>query len=162
MDERRTLAWHETLEIHELVAFQANGLIKLKKMIREVTDSRLKQLYSFSIQAIEQNLKELLAFFPQAPIYNRDDEEEERADTPFYSGDLLGFAKTSVRSYAIAITETATPQLRIVLVKQLNAAIKWHEQVFNYMYEHGYYPAYNLADLLKNNVKNARRAISMK
>lgn len=36
MDERRTLAWHETLEMHELVAFQSNGLIKLKKMIREV------------------------------------------------------------------------------------------------------------------------------
>lgn len=24
------LAWHETLELHELVAFQANALIKLK------------------------------------------------------------------------------------------------------------------------------------
>ena len=24
------LAWHETLDLHELVAFQANGLIKLK------------------------------------------------------------------------------------------------------------------------------------
>lgn len=38
MDERRTLAWHETLEMHELVAFQSNELIKLKKMIREVKD----------------------------------------------------------------------------------------------------------------------------
>ncbi|XLG12561.1 spore coat protein [Bacillus subtilis] len=110
MDERRTLAWHETLEMHELVAFQSNGLIKLKKMIREVKDPQLRQLYNVSIQGVEQNLRELLPFFPQAP--HREDEEEERADNPFYSGDLLGFAKTSVRSYAIAITETATPQLK--------------------------------------------------
>ncbi|AEP89025.1 MULTISPECIES: spore coat protein CotF [Bacillus] len=160
MDERRTLAWHETLEMHELVAFQSNGLIRLKKMIREVKDPQLRQLYSVSIQAVEQNLRELLPFFPQAP--HREDEEEERADNPFYSGDLLGFAKTSVRSYAIAITETATPQLRNVLVKQLNAAIQLHAQVYRYMYQHGYYPSYNLSELLKNDVRNANRALSMK
>ncbi|ARB39213.1 spore coat protein CotF [Bacillus subtilis] len=160
MDERRTLAWHETLEMHELVAFQSNGLIKLKKMIREVKDPQLRQLYNVSIQGVEQNLRELLPFFPQAPY--REDEEEERADNPFYSGDLLGFAKTSVRSYAIAITETATPQLRNVLVKQLNAAIQLHAQVYRYMYQHGYYPSYNLSELLKNDVRNANRAISMK
>lgn len=160
MDERRTLAWHETLEMHELVAFQSNGLIKLKKMIKEVKDPQLRQLYNVSIQSVEQNLRELLPFFPQAP--HREDEEEERADNPFYSGDLLGFAKTSVRSYAIAITETATPQLRNVLVKQLNAAIQLHAQVYRYMYQHGYYPSYNLSELLKNDVRNANRAISMK
>ncbi|MEC2061462.1 MULTISPECIES: spore coat protein CotF [Bacillus] len=160
MDERRTLAWHETLEMHELVAFQSNGLIKLKKMVREVKDPQLKQLYNVSIQAVEQNVRELLPFFPQAP--HREDEEEERADNPFYSGDLLGFAKTSVRSYAIAITETATPQLRNVLVKQLNAAIQLHGQVYRYMYQHGYYPSYNLSELLKNDVRNANRALSMK
>ena len=27
------LAWHETLDLHELVAFQANGLIKLKNQL---------------------------------------------------------------------------------------------------------------------------------
>lgn len=129
-------------------------------MIREVKDPQLRQLYNVSIQGVEQNLRELLPFFPQAP--HREDEEEERADNPFYSGDLLGFAKTSVRSYAIAITETATPQLRNVLVKQLNAAIQLHAQVYRYMYQHGYYPSYNLSELLKNDVRNANRAISMK
>lgn len=61
------LAWHETLDMHELVAFQTIGLIKLKR-----------------------------------------------------AGDLLGMAKTLVRNYAIAITETATPKLREVLQKQIN------------------------------------------
>ncbi len=32
------LAWHETLEIHELVAFQSIGLMKLKKAYPKVTD----------------------------------------------------------------------------------------------------------------------------
>ncbi|MDI5787656.1 spore coat protein [Bacillus licheniformis] len=31
------------------------------------------------------------------------------------------------------MTETATPELRRVLVKQINAAIKLHEQVFIYV-----------------------------
>jgi spore coat protein F len=31
-----------------------------------------------------------------------------RDDNPFFAGDLLGLAKKSVRSYGIAITETAT------------------------------------------------------
>lgn len=32
------LAGHETLDLHELVAFQANGLIKLKKSVRNISD----------------------------------------------------------------------------------------------------------------------------
>lgn len=43
------------------------------------------------------------------------DDEERNDNLPFYSGDLLGLAKTSVAHYAIAITETATPSLRNVL-----------------------------------------------
>lgn len=71
MTERRTLAWHETLELHELVAFQANGLVKLKRTERDVSDARLKQLYRFSIHSLEQNLRELLPFFPEAPAFVR-------------------------------------------------------------------------------------------
>ena len=82
MTERRTLAWHETLELHELVAFQANGLVKLKRTERDVSDARLKQLYRFSIHSLEQNLRELLPFFPEAPAF-REDETEERADSSF-------------------------------------------------------------------------------
>ena len=55
--------------------------------------------------------------------------------TAFYAGQLLGFTKTAVRSYAIGITETATPQVRETLQKQLNAAIT----IFNFMLERGLY-----------------------
>jgi spore coat protein F len=39
--------------------------------------------------------------------------------------------------------------------------IDTHEKVFNYMYERGYYPAYDLSQLLMNDVRNANKAISM-
>ncbi|MEK4115416.1 spore coat protein [Paenibacillus sp. FSL W8-0919] len=123
------LAWHETLEMHELTAFQAN------------------------------NLKELLHYFPEAPVGTRKLSEADL--TAYYAGHLLGFAKTSVRNYAIAITETATPSLRETLQKQLNKAIELHGKVYYFMYERGLYPSYNLKQLLSNDVKNANKAISL-
>ncbi|WP_246333833.1 spore coat protein [Thermoactinomyces mirandus] len=155
---RRHLAWHETLDMHELVAFQANGLFMLKKTIRQIRDPKLRELYAFSIRSLEENLKELLRFYPSTPKvkeYNRPDE------TAFYAGNLLGMAKTAVRSYAIAITETATPSLREVLTKQLVKAIKWHGMIYYYMYERSYYPSYDLTRLLANDYRNATNAIQM-
>src|SRR5688572_7677675 len=101
------LAWHETMELHELVVFQAIGLMKLKKFIGEVKDPALRRLYAETIRGLETNLRELLEFYQLAP---REEEELERnLDSGFFSGDLLAFAKTAVRNYSIAITETATP-----------------------------------------------------
>ena len=54
------------------------------------------------INAIQNNLQELVQFYPYAPGF----QSQHRDDTGFYAGDLLGLAKTSVRNYAIAITET--------------------------------------------------------
>ncbi|ASB91536.1 spore coat protein [Bacillus sonorensis] len=159
MTHQRTLAWHETMELHELIAAQSVGLVKVKKSLRKISDPQLRQLYSTTARALEQNLRELLPFLPKAPAFHR---EEERADHYFDAGDLLVLAKTSVRNYAIAITETATPALRKVLVKQINAAIRLHEQVFYYMYSRGLYPAYNLAELLKADAMHAQKAIAMR
>jgi spore coat protein F len=154
------LAWHETLELHELVAFQSGALIKLKKSIRRVTDPALRSLYAYSIQAIEGNLKELLPFFSYAPSVSSDHHYMD--ENPFYAGDLLALAKTAVRNYAIAITETATPLLRKVLMKQLHGAVEWHGKVFYYMYQRSYYPSYNLQKLLEGDVARAQQAIAMR
>ncbi|MFC5464667.1 spore coat protein [Lederbergia graminis] len=153
------LAWHETLEIHELVAFQAIGLMRLKKTFPSITDPTLKQLYKKSIAGISNNLQELLKFYPLAPTTDR--LLDERKDyLPFFSGDLLGLFKTSVRNYSIAITETATPSLREVLTKQLMAAIDLHGQIYKYMYDKGFYPSYNLRELLQNDMNLANKALS--
>jgi spore coat protein F len=159
-NQQQHLAWHETLDMHELVAFQSIGLIKCKKAVKEVKDPALKTLYTQAIQSLENNLKELLNFYPQAPNPEYRQAKED-PDTAFYAGNLLGLAKTTVRYYAIAITETATPQLRQVLVKQLNAAIQLHANVFNFMYERSYYPSYNLQQLLANDVNLAKKALSL-
>ena len=154
------LAWHETLELHELVAFQSFGLMKLKKFISEVKDPALHSIYAHTIQGLETNLHELLRFYSIAP---RDDEELDRnIDSGFFSGDLLAFAKTAVRNYSIAITETATPMLRATLNKQLQKAINTHEMVYSYMYERGLYPSYDLRKLLENDVKVANHALNMR
>jgi spore coat protein F len=153
------LAWHETLDMHELVAYQTNGLVMLKHTINEVKDPALRHLYAQTIPILESNLRELLAFYPQAPMYQT--REAKDPETAFYAGNLLGLAKNMVRNYAIAITETATPQLRDVLTKQINIAIQLHANVYRYMYERSYYPSYNLEQLLANDIKNAQLAMSL-
>ncbi|WP_246310926.1 spore coat protein [Paenibacillus xylanilyticus] len=159
-NRQQHLAWHETLELHELTAFQSNQLTNFKMVVNDVKNPALHSLYQEAIRTIEQNLKELLHYFPMAPEGNRSSGKEPDM-TAFYAGQLLGFAKTSVRNYAIAITETATPQLRETLQKQLNGAIQLHGKVFYFMLEQGLYPSYDLPKLLANDVDMANQAISL-
>lgn len=159
-EERKPLAWHETLELHELVAFQSSGLMKLKMSINKVTDSELKELYRKCIHDLEGNIKELLRFYPSAQGY-QSREDEVRQDMGFFAGDLLGLSKTLVRNLAGAITETATPALRKTLTHQLNGAINSHERIFNYMHKHGYYPVYDLGHLLGHDMEMAQKALKM-
>lgn len=153
------LAWHETLELHELVAFQAHHLMDLKMHHTDVKDPQLHALYAEAIHSMEQNLQELLRYYPQAPVGMRKSSDQDM--TAFYAAHLLILAKTAVRNYAIAITETATPQLRATLQKQLNAAIALHGKVFYFMYERGLYPAYQLDRLLALDTKLAEKALGM-
>ncbi|MFC4601808.1 spore coat protein [Cohnella hongkongensis] len=153
------LAWHETMEIHELVAFQSNCLMDLKMNIAQVKDPALKALYEEAIAGLEHHLKELVPYFKLAPVHTRGALPSDM--TAFFAAHLLICAKTSVRNYAIAITETATPSLRATLQNQLNKAIELHGKAFRYMYERGLYPSYNLEQLLANDTKHAQMAIQM-
>ncbi|PWU67225.1 spore coat protein [Gracilibacillus dipsosauri] len=155
----QTLAWHETLELHELVAFQSIGLMKLKNGLNNIQDHNLYNIYLQTIQELEVNLKELLQFYPFAP--HPGPSSEYRVTDSFLAGDLLAFAKTSVRNYGIAITETSTPALRAVFKKQLNLAINCHERIYNYMYNNGLYPSYDLNKLLNHDMMLAKRALTM-
>ncbi|MED3561612.1 spore coat protein [Bacillus xiapuensis] len=160
-DERRTLAWHETMELHEIVAFQSIGLMKLKMSFKKVEDQELRELYRKCIGELEGNLNELLKFYPSAPGYQTRD-AETRQDVSFFAADLLAFSKELVRCLAAAITETATPALRKTFTNQLNAAIHGHERAYQYMHKHGYYPSYDLGHLLGQDVHNAQHALKMK
>lgn len=160
MHGHRHLAWHETLELHELIAFQANALMKMKRAVGKIDCPELKGLYTETIQGLETNLRELLAFIPAAPMMEESRVHDD-GDRALHAGDLLGFSKTAVRNYAAAITEAATPVLRKTFVKHLLKAIDTHEKAFNYMYERSDYPAYDLVQLLHNDVRNAQKALSM-
>jgi spore coat protein F len=161
MDQKhqQTLAWHETLEMHELVAFQAIGLMKIKMGLKSVQDKSLQGIYLQTIKELEMNLNELLQFYPSAP--HPGPSSEYRITDSFLAGDLLSFSKTAVRNYGVAITETATPALRKVLQKQLNQAVAGHERIYNYMYQNGLYPSYDLNRLLQNDIMLAKNALSM-
>lgn len=154
------LAWHETMELHETVAFQSNHLMAFKMHIAEVKDAGLRQLYHETIRSLEQNLKELLPYYQAAPTSELRTGTDDK--TAFFAAHLLLFAKTAVRNYAIAITETATPSLCDTLVKQLNQAIQLHYKVFAFMQSKGLYPAYDLKLLLASDQKNAAEALKMK
>lgn len=162
-EERRTLAWHETLEMHELTAFQSVSLMKTKMGLKRVTDPQLRGIYQHTIRELEENLTELLQFYPSAPGQGgRDEEEDVREDNAFYAGDLLAMSKTLARTYGLAITEVATPQLRKTFMNHLIKANKGHERIYNYMHSKGLYPSYDLGALLRDDVTLARRAISMR
>ncbi|HET6872654.1 MAG TPA: spore coat protein, partial [Sporolactobacillaceae bacterium] len=144
-DERPAhLAWHETLELHEMVAMQSTALMKCKLFVGEVKDSTLMHLYNQSIADLEHNLKELLRFYPKAARHEEAKMMRMEMDDSFYAAELLSFSKVLVKGLAAAITETATNSLRETFIGQLKKAIQCHSNVFHYMLRNGYYPAYDL------------------
>jgi spore coat protein F len=124
------LAWHESLEMHELVAFQANHLMTSKMQLPKVQDPTLRELYMECIDGLQQNLRELIPYYQQASATGTRKGEDE-SQRP-----------TSVE-------------------KQLLNAIQLHGKVFYFMYQRGYYPAYQFDKILANDLKMAHTAMSM-
>jgi similar to spore coat protein len=75
--------------------------------------------------------------------------------------DMLQSAKAGIKSYALAITETATPAIREVLIKQLDDSIKQHRDISLYMMDNGYYHPQDTDQQLKQNLKIGHTAISL-
>lgn len=63
-----TLAMHETLELHELLAMQSNRLVENKKAIRKITDQTLCNLYLECIQTSEKHIREMLHILQHHPL----------------------------------------------------------------------------------------------
>lgn len=53
--------------------------------------------------------------------------------------DFLISVKSGVRNYAVAISETATPEVREVLRRHMDVAIGTHEELIKFMVKKGYY-----------------------
>lgn len=75
--------------------------------------------------------------------------------------DLLLSAKSGVRTYAVALTETATPEVRKVLKKQLNETIELHEKIAQYMIDNEMYHAYDVEEQVNLDLKKADKALDL-
>ncbi len=76
--------------------------------------------------------------------------------------DFLVSSKSGIQEYAVAITETTSPQLRATLINQLNDMINTHEVISDYMMSKGYYHAYNLEEQYKVDMKVTDTALNLK
>lgn len=75
--------------------------------------------------------------------------------------DLLLSAKTGVRTYAMAVTETISPEIRATLTQQLEQNINVFEQVSNYMVEQGWYQPWNVDAQLEMDLTQANTALNL-
>ncbi len=57
---------------------------------------------------------------------------------------MLLTAKQAVRTYSVAITETASPDIHKLLKAQLDKAIEMHQKLAQFLNKKGYYYAYDL------------------
>jgi similar to spore coat protein len=75
--------------------------------------------------------------------------------------DFLIAAKSAVKMYAFAVTETATPELKATLTAQLDNAVNKHEQITDYMISKGYYHPYNITEQIQVDYTAAQTALNL-
>ncbi|GAA4702602.1 spore coat protein [Brevibacillus fulvus] len=75
------------------------------------------------------------------------------------SMDLLNSVKADIRNYAVAITETATPELKTVLRQHLREGIALHRELTAYLMDKGWYQPYDPAEQIQLVLKSGRTAI---
>lgn len=73
--------------------------------------------------------------------------------------DMLISTKASIRSLAVAATESATPAVKATLIKQLHEAIDTHAKLTDYMVAKGYYHPYQLSEQLHLDRRTADTAL---
>ncbi|CUB33362.1 spore coat protein [Bacillus subtilis subsp. subtilis] len=82
----------------------------------------------------------------------------ELADTTF-AMDFLIRAKEGVRNTAVALTETASPDVRAVLRKQLMQGIAMHQEITELMISKKWFHPYELSEQYKLDQLSAKNTI---
>jgi similar to spore coat protein len=75
--------------------------------------------------------------------------------------DLLIATKTGMKSCVIALSESATPEVRTFLRGQLEESIVMHEKVTAYMMNKGWYHPYNAKEQLKMDMQSSEKALNL-
>lgn len=74
---------------------------------------------------------------------------------------LLLSVKNGVRYYAVALTESPTPEARSVLLRHLEQAIDLHGEVTELMIQKGWFYPYNMEKQIEIDTKSAENAIDI-
>ncbi|MGZ4159849.1 MAG: spore coat protein [Neobacillus sp.] len=82
------------------------------------------------------------------------------ADSAF-AMDFLLTIKNGIRNYGFAITETANPELRNVLQKQLDAAIDLHGEISELMIKKGWLHPFDFKEQFPIDIKAAETAVQI-
>jgi similar to spore coat protein len=75
--------------------------------------------------------------------------------------DFLMAAKSGIKMYAVAATESATPEVRAIFEKHLNEAIQTHAVATAYMIQKGFYHPYNVLEQLQLDRNNVQAALNI-
>ncbi|WP_394120111.1 spore coat protein [Planococcus donghaensis] len=75
--------------------------------------------------------------------------------------DFLVTSKAAVRNLAVAITETATPEVKKLLRRELDIAIDTHDKIAQYMIKNDMYHAYNIEEQVEHDLKKADVALEL-
>ncbi|MFB1098082.1 MULTISPECIES: spore coat protein [Bacillaceae] len=75
--------------------------------------------------------------------------------------DLLIAAKSGVRNYAMAVTESGTPEIKEILTRHLIEAIDMHESISAYMEEKGWYHAWDTNEQINIDLNNIDTALKL-
>jgi similar to spore coat protein len=66
--EQESLAWHETMETHEVLNFKTIGLLRSKLMQGLCFDNDLKALMEKDVQQSIKDVNELLTFYKKVKL----------------------------------------------------------------------------------------------
>ncbi|MCC4722409.1 spore coat protein [Salinicoccus sp. RF5] len=72
--------------------------------------------------------------------------------------ELLVSSKATVRAYAVALTETISPEVREILKRQLSQALNQHARIADYMIEREMYHPFDLDKQVKKDKKKVKKA----
>ncbi|RSD26064.1 spore coat protein [Mesobacillus subterraneus] len=78
------------------------------------------------------------------------------------ASDFLISSKSAVRNLAFAITETATPELKSALRKQLRNAVDTHAKITDFMTANGYYHPNHLGEQINVRLQDAHTVLKLK
>ena len=75
--------------------------------------------------------------------------------------DFLIAARTGIKNYALALSETSNPEVREMLRTHLNKAIDTHQEITDYMVSKGYYHPQNVQEQLKVDLQATDTALNL-